>query len=104
MGISLWVRLMVRLVERKKEKLPWGARTIRTVLYFWTDELPTTTDKKTGWARGTIALPANKHRGIEADEIKFNDKTELLSKLQELLDRNKIKLIRNEKVVEDRLV
>ncbi len=75
---------------------------IKVSVKFFTDNLPKSSkvDDKTAWGVGVITLPKNTSRGIEPDLIIFNSTEELLPKMQELLDRNSIKLVRPTKKVE----
>jgi len=72
---------------------PHGDNTIQVRIYLWTDELPKDIDKKTAWSSGTLALKANKSRGIRSCEIKFNNENEFLEKVNEILQSNDIKLM-----------
>lgn len=80
---------------KKVEKKPWGSRTIKVAIHFWTDQLPNArdVDDKTAWLWGTIHLPRNQSRKIKHDITHFRGKEELLKKMQKLLDDNGIKLV-----------
>lgn len=75
-------------------EIQWGKKMIKVSIHFWTDGLPKGVDKKTAWATGAIHMMANKQRGIKHNHVFFNRKEDLLSKLQELLDKNNVKLIK----------
>jgi len=79
----------------KVGKKPWGSRTIKLSIHFWTDQLPdaSNVDEKTAWLWGTIHLPRNKARGIGSDMVHFRGRRELIEKMQKILDGNKIKLV-----------
>lgn len=75
-----------------KEEIPWGKKMIKVSIHFWTDNLPSNVDEKTAWAKGTIHLTANKFRNLKHDHVIFNNKKSLIGKLNELLEKNNIKL------------
>ena len=78
-----------------QEKFKWGNRMIKIAIHLWTNDLPKGTDNKTAWASGTIHLVANKHRSIKPDQVLFNNiEEEFFPKLQEILDRNDVKMIK----------
>ncbi len=80
---------------KKVEKKPWGSRTIKVAVHFWTDQLPDgkNIDEKTAWLWGTIHLPRNKARDIEHDMVHFRGREELFKKMQKILDKNDVKLV-----------
>lgn len=77
-----------------REEVEWGKRMIKLSIQFWTNNLPKGVDKKTAWGSGAIHMIANKHKGLKHNHVFFNNVEELLPKLQELLNRNEVKLIR----------
>lgn len=77
-----------------KEEIEWGKKMIKVAIHFWTNNLPKGTDKKTAWAGGAIHMIANKHRSLKHNHVFFNNIEELLPKIQELLDRNEVKIIK----------
>jgi hypothetical protein len=92
-------------IMKKKMKKPYGQRTIKAVVYFLTDSLPSKVGDKTAWEWGWIVLPKNRARNIEYDKIIFNRSEEFLQKFQELLSRNDIKLVaRPENLTEKALI
>lgn len=86
--------------ERKKE-IGWGKRMIKVSVSFFTDSLPEGTNNKTAWAMGTITLIANQERGLESEQVFFNNKDEFLPRLQELLEKNEVKLLKPPKKYEE---
>ncbi len=78
----------------QEDKISWGKKMIKVAIHFWTNNLPKGTDEKTAWAGGAIHMLANKQRGLKHNHVFFNNIEELLPKLQELLNRNGVKLIR----------
>ena len=85
------------------KKAKWGERMIKFTVQFWTNNLPKGSDDRTAWGEGAIHIVAMKSRGISHNHIFFNSMEEFLPKFQELMDRNKIKLIKKEKVAPVRL-
>jgi hypothetical protein len=83
-----------------KQEISWGKRMIKVSIHFWTDSLPRGSDLKTAWAAGAIHMVANKQRGIKHDNVLFNHPEELLPKLQELVQRNGVKLVKPPKKTE----
>lgn len=79
----------------KNDDITWGKKMIKVSIHFWTDKLPKSADRKTAWAAGTLHLAGNDQRGFKHDHVIFNDlKAELFPKLQQLLDKNGIKLVK----------
>ncbi len=77
----------------EQEEIGWGKKMIKVSIHFWTNNLPKGTDNKTAWASGAIHVVANKKRGLKHNHIFFNNKEDLLPKLQKLLESNGIRLI-----------
>mgnify|MGYP001569525393 CR=1 FL=1 len=84
----------------ENDEIEWGKKMIKISVKFWTDNLPRGVDKKTAWAKGTVHMIANPHRGLKHDTLFFNTKEQLLSKIQELLKKNGVKLIETSGYVE----
>ena len=84
-----------------REDISWGKKMIKVSIHFWTNNLPEGTDDKTAWASGAIHMLANKQRGLKHNHVFFNNKNELMPKLQELLKTNDVKLIRPPKKFEE---
>ncbi|HLD78536.1 MAG TPA: hypothetical protein VJB16_05915 [archaeon] len=78
----------------KREKKPWGSRTIKVSIHFWTHDLPKDADDKTARSSGTVVLSPNKARGIEYDNMPFASAEELQKKIGEILKRNGIKIVK----------
>ena len=80
----------------------WGENMVKISVQFWTNNLPKGVDNgKTAWSSGAIHMIANKSRGLSHNHIFFNNMEEFFPKLQELLKRNGVKLIKApEKYVE----
>lgn len=80
-------------------EIPYGEKTLKVSVYFWTNSIPEKENKqKTAWAKGFIVLAAKKSRGIVGDKIAFNNPGELIKKMDELLSRNNVKLVWEEKL------
>jgi small-conductance mechanosensitive channel len=93
--------IVVITMRKKGEKIEYGEKMIKVSIRFWTDGLPKSANRKTAWAKGVVYLNYNKARAIGPDHLMFNDSTELLQKIQELLKRNDVKLVMpSEKVSE----
>lgn len=78
----------------KKTELEWGKKMIKISVHFWTNNLPKGTDRKTAWDSGAIHIIANKGRGLKHDHVFFRGMQEFFPKLNELLKKNGVKLIR----------
>lgn len=76
------------------DNIEWGKKMIKISVQFWTNNLPNGTDDKTAWGSGAIHMIANKHRGLKHNHIFFNNMEDFLPKLQELLNKNNVKLIK----------
>ncbi len=77
-----------------KEEITWGKKMIKVSVHFWTNNLPREADDKTAWAGGAIHMMANKQRGLRHNHVFFNSMDEFLPKLQGLLNKNGVKLIK----------
>lgn len=84
----------------KDDEITWGKKMIKVSLHFWTNNLPSSADLKTAWASGALHLVANEQRGIKPDMIHFHEIGDLIPKLSELLKRDGIKLVKQEKITE----
>lgn len=73
---------------------------IKVSIHFFTNNLPIESDLKTAWAKGAIHMMANKARGLEHNHVFFYSAEEIPKKIQELLDRNKVTLVRPPEKVE----
>jgi hypothetical protein len=78
----------------KNARKKWGENMIKISVQFWTNNLPGGTDDKTAWSSGAIHMIANKSRGLSHNHVFFNSIEEFLPKLQDLLNKNDVKLIR----------
>lgn len=83
-----------------KKRGPYGERMIKVTVRFFTDEVPPEKGLKTAMAKGRISLAPNEYRGIKRDTIFFNGYDQFMQKFKELRERNGIKLLRPEKIVE----
>ena len=79
---------------KKEAKRRWGEDMIKISVQFWTNNLPRGADDKTAWSSGAIHMIANKSRGLSHNHIFFNNIDEFFPKLQELLNRNEVKLLK----------
>lgn len=77
-----------------RQEIEWGKRMIKISVQFWTNDLPKDVNNKTAWARGAIHMIANKQRGLKHNHVFFNNEDDLLPKIQELLNKNGVKLIK----------
>lgn len=84
-------------MENKKTR-KWGQRTIKLTIHFFTNNLPKGTDQKTAWASGVIQIKSNKSIGLPEPsapkQMIFNSAEDLLPRMEELLDKNGVKLIK----------
>lgn len=73
----------------KKEK------TIKVVLYFWTDGLakPDNIRPKICWDYGVISLPANLSHGIKSAQTHFSRPSKILLGLEKLFKNQGIKMV-----------
>jgi hypothetical protein len=78
----------------KNDDITWGKKMIKVSVHFWTNNLPHGTDDKTAWGGGAIHMMANKQRGLKHNHVFFNSMDEFIPKLQELLKRNEVRLIK----------
>ena len=69
----------------------WGRKQIKVSIVFASP--PNLLAGKNALDQGTISLGANKAKAIKKDSIEFIEASEILPKLQELLDRNHINLV-----------
>jgi hypothetical protein len=67
---------------------------IKISVQFWTNNLPRNVDDKTAWSSGAIHMVANKSRGLKHNHIFFNNMEEFFPKLNELLKKNNVKLLK----------
>lgn len=81
-------------MKKEQSKLPWGDRMIKLSIALWTNGVPEKAGLKAAEFKGAIHIVKNKSRGIHHDWVFFNDKAEFFSKLQELLDRQNVKLVK----------
>jgi len=75
---------------RKREK------TIKVVLYFWTDELARKEGHirpKVCWDYGVVTLPANSSHGITASEDHFSRPSKILLSIEKLFKEQGIKMV-----------
>ena len=87
----------------KKEKLPWGSRMIKVEIKFWTNDIPKKWGKNACWNHGVVHLTSNNARGIKGEVIPFNDSTEIIPKINELLKKHEIKMVKWEGIKETSL-
>lgn len=74
-------------------KRKWGEKMIKVSIQFFTNNLPKGTDNKTAWTQGAVHMIANKSRGLSHNHIFFNNKEDIIPKLNELLEKNGVTLI-----------
>lgn len=81
-------------MKKKDVKRRWGENMIKISVQFWTNNLPRGTGDKTAWSSGAIHMIANRSRGLSHNHIFFNNIDEFFPKLQELLNKNGVKLLK----------
>ena len=87
----------------KKDKLPWGSRMIKVEIKFWTNDIPKKFGKNTCWGHGVVTLVPNKVRGIEGELVPFNNSQEIIPKINDLMKKNNIKMVKYEGIKETTL-
>ncbi len=76
-------------------KAPWGERTIKMTVRFWTDDIASGSGRirpKHAWTSGDVALAANDAHGITRRRRKFNSLGELAAVIERLLIEGDVKL------------
>ena len=71
-------------------------KTIKVVLYFWTDELAEKKGyikPKVCWDYGVVNLPANSSHGITASEAHFSRPSKILLTIEKLFKKQGIKMV-----------
>ena len=74
------------------KKFKYGEKTIKLSIHFFTDTLPKDSDSKTAWEEGYIYVVANKSRELKPDTVFFKSLEEFMPKMNQLLEKNNIKL------------
>jgi hypothetical protein len=90
--------------RNRNSGIKYGEKTIKMSIHFWTNGIPSREGAKTAEFKGVVHLNANKTRGIKHDAIPFNDKAELFVKMQELLDRQSVRLVTVKSFSDERVV
>jgi len=85
---------------RTNEDIKWGKKMIKISIQFFTNEIPENLGLKTAWAKGAIHMVANKQRGLEHNHVFFYNAEEIPKKIQVLLDKNDVTLVRPPEQVE----
>ncbi|MFH1200079.1 MAG: hypothetical protein V1708_03360 [Candidatus Micrarchaeota archaeon] len=78
---------------KNKVRKKWGENMIKISVQFWTNNLPKGADDKTAWGSGAIHMIANESRGLSHNHVFFTNMEDFFPKLNELLNRNGVKLI-----------
>ena len=88
----------------RRERIEHGEKTIKMTIHFFTNSIPPRMGLKTAETKGVVHLNANGARGIKHDAVPFNDfKSEIFTKIQELLNKQQVKLLTIEKFKEEKL-